>query len=200
MAVDAVHDALTTAAFLPSGGGRVRRSLVDALDVRSSHRVLELGCGTGQVTALLVESGAEVIAVDTLPEMLVGARQRAPGATLLLADALELDVGGAFDRVVLSFVLHGLDADARVRLLRRAREAAASDGQVGVLDWAQPSGRIKGQLWRRYLHTLEPSPTVPQVLDGVLADEVRAAGLRVSDRRPIAGGRAEILLLDRFGS
>src|SRR5687768_17204506 len=95
------YDALNTLIFLPSGGSRrLRKRLVDALEVGPGQRVLELGCGTGQVTAELLAAGAQVVAVDRLPAMLAGARQRAPRAVFIEGDALEAEVEGAYDRVV----------------------------------------------------------------------------------------------------
>jgi ubiquinone/menaquinone biosynthesis C-methylase UbiE len=199
MALATTYDAINAAIFLPSGGSqRLRQALVDALDVRSDHRVLELGCGTGQVTARLLAAGARVVAVDRLPAMLAAARRRAPGATFVEADldgdALEADVGGGYDRVVLSFVLHSFDTDGRTRLLARAAAALAPAGQIGVLDWALPAGRLRAAGWRRFVTALEPSPTARQVLEGALDRDIPSAGLRVDARRPAAGGRAQILL------
>lgn len=191
------YDAINTAIFLPSGGsGRLRQSLVEALDVREGQRILELGCGTGQVTARLLAAGAEVVAVDALHEMLDRARQRAPGATLVEGDAIKADIGTGYDRVVLSFVLHNFDAEGRVRLLRRAAVALAPAGRIGILDWAQPSGRVRARLWRRFLTALEPSPAVPQLLDGALDADIPAADLEIRAHRRAAGGRTQILLLD----
>lgn len=197
MVLAAVYDALNTAIFLPSGGSRrVRQSLVDALGVRPGHRVVELGCGTGQVTARLLAAGAEVVAVDALSAMLVGARRRAAAATFVEGDAIEADVGGGYDRAVLSFVLHNFDPDGRVRLLRRMATAITTGGRIGVLDWMLPPGRIRGALWRRFLRVLE-EPTAQQLLDGALDSEIPAAGLRIEDRRRVAGGRAQILVVTR---
>jgi ubiquinone/menaquinone biosynthesis C-methylase UbiE len=196
MALATRYDAINTALFLPSGGSRrLRQRLVDALEVRCGQRVLELGCGTGQVTARLVAAGAEVVAVDALPDMLAGARRRAPAATLVQGDVIDADVGGGYDRVVVSFVLHNFDAEGRVRLLRRAADALAPGGRIGVLDWALPHGFARGALWRRFLAALEPSPTVTELLDGALDADVPAAGFQVLHRRPAAGGRAQILVL-----
>ncbi len=190
---------LNTIIFLPSGGsGVVRESLVKALDVRTGHRVLELGCGTGQVTASLLAAGAHVVAVDRLPAMLDRARTRASGAAFIEGDAIAADVGGGYDRAVLSFVLHNYDSEGRMQLLRRAAAALVPGGLIGVLEWAVPSGRARAALWRRFLEMLEPaSERVQQVLNGALDAEIVQGDLRVADRRRIAGGRAQILLLRR---
>lgn len=196
MTLGTLYDAINTAIFLPSGGSRrLRRLLVEALDVRPGHRVLELGCGTGLLTAPLLAAGAEVTALDALPAMLEAARRRAPGARFLRGDAIRTDVGGGYDRVALSFLLHNFDSGDRRRLLRRARAALSGGGRVGILEWALPAGSIRKTLWRRFLRALEPSPSVLEILDGVLEHEAPAAGLRVVERRWVAGGRAQILVL-----
>jgi ubiquinone/menaquinone biosynthesis C-methylase UbiE len=198
MTLAAYYDMVNAALFWPFGGSRrLRQRLVDALDVRAGQRVLDLGCGTGQVTARLLAAGASVVAVDALPEMLAGARRRAPGNALVQGDVLEADVGGGYDRVVLSFVLHNFDGDGRVQLLRRAVTALVPGGRVGVLEWALPHGRLRTHLWRRVLAALEPSPTVAELLDGALDTDIAIAGLHVLRHEFAAGGRTRILILAR---
>ena len=191
------YDLLNALLFLPAGGSRrVRRQLVEALGLRPGRRVLELGCGTGQVTAALVDRGVQVTAVDALPEMLEATRRRAPAARVLGGDVTEIDLGPEVDHVVISFVLHNLDSADRSRLLARAASVLAPGGSIGVLDWAPPSeGRI-GSLWRRCLLGFEPSPNVAELLDGHLERDVEAAGLTVSLRRRVANRRAEVLVLE----
>lgn len=172
----------------------MRQHLVDALEVTAGHRVLELGCGTGQVTALLVAAGADVVAVDALPGMLDGARRRAPGATFIQGDVFDVEIADRFDRVVLAFVPHNFDAHGRVDALRRSASVLAPGGRVGILDWATPPGRTKSSLWRRCLTRLEPSSNVSAVLDGTLGDELCEADLDVREHRSVAGGRAQVLI------
>lgn len=174
-------------------------SACEALDVRPGHRVLELGCGTGQVTARLVAAGAEVVAVDALPAMLVSTRRRAPSATFVEGDANDAEVGANHDHVVLSFVLHNFDAEVRTRLLRRAASALAPSGRIGVLDWALPRGRLRGVLWRRFLRALEPSPTVRELLHGALdrASSRLAHGSKHASESPAAERRSSLILRPR---
>jgi SAM-dependent methyltransferase len=64
--------------------------------------VLDAGCGTGRVGAELVRHGIEVTGVDVDASMLATARRRAPEVTWVEADLTELDLGRAFDVVVMA--------------------------------------------------------------------------------------------------
>lgn len=191
------YDVLNTVLFATSGGSRrVRQQLLDALGVKRGQRILELGCGTGQVTELLVAAGAEVTAVDALPAMLVGARRRAPAATFIEGDVLTAEVGGGFDAMVLSFLLHNFDARGRTAVLVRSRDALRTGGRVGILDWALPVGRWRAELWRKALAHIEPSPAVGDIVEGALFDGLADAGLRLRSVRSVAGGRAQVLIAE----
>jgi ubiquinone/menaquinone biosynthesis C-methylase UbiE len=199
MRLSTIYDLINAAIFLPWGGSRrTRRELVRGLRIWPGEHVLDLGCGTGLVTAQLVHEGAVVTGIDRLPGMLEGARRRSPQATLIEADVLDgsVDDGAPFDAVTLSFVLHNFDPSGRVTLLQRAASGlAGGSGRVGLLEWAEPTGRLRGRTWRWFLARLEPSPSVPQILDGALDAEVADAGLQVVDRRDLCGGRVQLLVL-----
>ena len=193
MSIPGRYDAVNAAIFV-GGSRRLRRELVGCLGVAPAHRVLELGCGSGQVTEQLAATGADVTAVDALPEMLRRAAQRAPRATFIEADITSADLPGSFDRIVLSFVLHNFDTEGRRTVLAESAARLAGGGAVGILDWALPVGRLRARLWRLFLHRLEPSPAVGEILDGGLDADVRAADLVVTHRRRVASGRAQILV------
>lgn len=195
MGVARTYDLINHAIFLPSGGsGRLRQALVDTLAIQPGQRVLELGCGTGQVTARLVAAGAQVTAVDALAEMLTAARRRAPTASLIQGDALDIPIDGGYEWVVLSFVLHNFDAAGRQRLLSRSADLLCPGGRVAVLDWSCPGGRRHAQLWRRFLRVLEPSPTVLEVAEGALTDDLAAVELELLGERQASHGRCRILV------
>jgi ubiquinone/menaquinone biosynthesis C-methylase UbiE len=80
-------------------------------------RVLDLGCGTGDLTLALLDAGADVTAIDLSTGMLDLARRRVqrfrpaasqPRFELAAAERLPFD-DGAFDVVVGRFILHHLD-------------------------------------------------------------------------------------------
>ena len=151
------YDALNAVIWLPAGSGRLRSKFVDELQIAPRSRVLELGCGTGQVTKALVARGADVVAVDRSSTMLARARRRAPSADFLKGDVVDIDAGDGFAVVVLAFVLHELDDEtARVKALSRASEHLATEGQIAILDWALPRDGWQRRAWRRLIGMIEP--------------------------------------------
>src|SRR5712692_12124038 len=48
--------------------------LLPLLGPQSGERILDIGCGTGHLTAQIAESGAQVVGVDRSPEMVNAAR------------------------------------------------------------------------------------------------------------------------------
>lgn len=67
-------------------------------------KVLDVACGTGDMVCELQKQGCSVVGIDLSEEMLSIARQKAPAATCLIADAEQLPFeDGAFDAVTCAF-------------------------------------------------------------------------------------------------
>ncbi len=81
-------------------GARVRSSIERFLPEASS--ILELGCGTGSILAMLTGYPA-LTGIDRSPEMLAVASQKVPSARLLQGDIADFWVGERFDVVVCVF-------------------------------------------------------------------------------------------------
>jgi trans-aconitate methyltransferase len=80
--------------------------LVDMLDPRSGERILDLGCGTGRLTAEIAMRGAQVTGIDSSPEMIAQARGQFPGLRFEVADARRLHYHETFDAVFSNAALH----------------------------------------------------------------------------------------------
>jgi ubiquinone/menaquinone biosynthesis C-methylase UbiE len=187
-------DVLISTIFIPFGGIRKLRSdALDRIGVKPGTRVLELACGTGGITKLLLERGAEVTAIDGAEHMLVRARKRALGAKFAQSPLEDFEPTDRFDVVLFAFVLHELPKDLRVRVLNAGRRALMPEGTLAVLDHAAPRSGSVGRAWRRFLLRLEPT-TVRDCIEAGYDAELEAAGLEVTERHSLAGGTAALTL------
>ncbi len=78
----------------------LRDWLRTAVGIQPGLPVLELGAGTGKFTPLLLDTGAQVLAVDPVPQMLDRLREQVPAATALLGTAEAVPLPAASVAVV----------------------------------------------------------------------------------------------------
>ncbi|MEU4920345.1 class I SAM-dependent methyltransferase [Streptomyces parvus] len=82
-------------------------ALLDTAEVGPGTRVLDVGCGTGTVSAAAVARGASVYAADADPGMVAATRRAVPGITPHIARLPELpDADDPFDAGAGNFVLN----------------------------------------------------------------------------------------------
>jgi ubiquinone/menaquinone biosynthesis C-methylase UbiE len=123
------------------GARRVHRLLLAGADLRRGLRVLEIGCGTGNLVVLAGRRhpGLRLRGLDPDPAALARAERKARRAGVPLeltrgyADRLPYPDGG-FDRVLSSYMLHHLAPDERVAALREAGRVLAPGGSLHVVD------------------------------------------------------------------
>jgi trans-aconitate 2-methyltransferase len=111
-------------------------SLVELLAPATGERVLDLGCGPGQLTSKIAEHGATVVGLDSSPEMIGQARQNFPKLHFVLQSATSMEFEDEFDAVFSNAALHWiLDAQAvargMYRALRRGGRLVAEFGGIG---------------------------------------------------------------------
>ena len=139
-----------------------------AILARPDARVLDLCCGTGDMTFALrrrAHAAAQIAGADFSHAMLQRAGGKSRGTSLrwVEADALRLPFGdGRFDLLTSAFGFRNLaDYDAGLREIVRVLKAG---GECGILDFGEPRG-VMGKVYRVYFkHVL---PAVGSVISGV---------------------------------
>jgi trans-aconitate methyltransferase len=89
--------------------------LLDWLKPQPGETIVDLGCGTGELTARIVDAGASVIGLDADADMIEAARERLGNAAeLRVADAHDFTVDTPVDAVVSNAALHWMPAPVEV--------------------------------------------------------------------------------------
>lgn len=82
------------------------QDVLKLLAPQAGERILDIGCGTGQLTADIAESRADVLGVDYSADMIATARKNFPELRLEVAEASCLPFTNEFDAVFSNAVLH----------------------------------------------------------------------------------------------
>lgn len=151
------------------GAEAVKRTLLKQAALRSEHRVLDVGCGTGTLAALIKQEYgvSAVTGLDPDPKALArAARKAARGGVSVRFDrgyADELPYPDAsFDRVFSSFMFHHLRSEDRARALGEARRVLAPGGSLHLVDVLRLETDVGGW-WSRMVrsnpHLQDNSPS-----------------------------------------
>jgi trans-aconitate methyltransferase len=95
--------------------------LLQLLNPKARERILDLGCGTGQLTEKIALSGAEVMGIDNVSAMIEKARQNYPQLQFDLADGRNFQVEKPLDAVFSNAALHWIQQpNAVIRCIHQA--------------------------------------------------------------------------------
>ncbi|MBI3802703.1 MAG: methyltransferase domain-containing protein [Nitrospirae bacterium] len=173
--------------------------LIDLLAPQPEERILDIGCGTGHLTARIAALGAEMVGIDASAEMIAQARKSYPALRLEVQDAREFRFSEPFDAVFSNAALHWIKAPERViaciaRALKPGGRFVAELGGKGNIE------RIVGAM--REAFKAAGSPLKEEMIPwyfpsiGEYATLLEKNGLEVTDASlferptPLEGGEA----------
>ncbi len=113
--------------------------LVTLLAPQPGEKILDLGCGTGQLTAKLAETGAMVMGIDNSPDMITQARENYPQLEFLVANGADFSLDKSFDAIFSNAALHWMKPPEAViacisRALKPGGRFVAEFGGKGNVD------------------------------------------------------------------
>jgi len=134
---------------------RWRRAAIAAVGVGPNDRVLDLACGTGDLTELAEQRGAQVIGVDFAGAMLRSARRRGITADLVQADGARLPLGDACATVAVSgFALRNFVSLPAI--FRELARVLVPGGRVALIDVDRPTTPLVRQGHAFYFDRIVP--------------------------------------------
>lgn len=92
---------------------KLAAGLLELLDAKPGERILDIGCGTGHLSAQIAATGALVTGIDRSPEMIEQARSAHPAITFEVVDAREMKFAQPFDAAFSNATLHWITEPER---------------------------------------------------------------------------------------
>jgi ubiquinone/menaquinone biosynthesis C-methylase UbiE len=164
------HDYLPAAgrdAFLPFydpltallGVSELHRTLIEQAGLADGQRVLEIGCGTGNLTlrAKRAHPGVDLVGSDPDPRALANAERKARGL-----DGIRFERGYAqrlpypdagFDRVLSALMLHHLDDASKAEATAEVRRVLRPGGSLHLVDFSGHAHGLHGYLAGRMMRS-----------------------------------------------
>jgi demethylmenaquinone methyltransferase/2-methoxy-6-polyprenyl-1,4-benzoquinol methylase len=192
---------------------RWRRRAVRAVTIAAEDTVVDLACGTGDLSELAVTRGACVVGIDFSANMLAEARRRRIGAAFIQADISTLPLPTAWATVVISgFALRNLVSIPA--MLAEAARVLKPAGRLALLEVDTPTNKLL-----QWGHSIYFQRLVP-LLGALLSDApayaylphsisylpegstlqrlIEAAGFRQVVKHQLCGGVAQLLTAIRM--
>jgi SAM-dependent methyltransferase len=105
--------------------------LAAELGLSPASRVVDLAAGTGKLTRLLVEGGAEVVAIEPVRAMRLALERAVPGVAVLDGTAESIPLAdGSVDAVAVAQAFHWFDAEAAIEEIHRVLRPG---GRLGLI-------------------------------------------------------------------
>jgi ubiquinone/menaquinone biosynthesis C-methylase UbiE len=127
-----------------------KRLLMAQASVHGTHRVLDVGCGSGTLLIWLKQAtpAASVTGIDADAKILVRARQKARQARTEIAFDQGLAFAlpyadGTYDRVVSSLLFHHLQPEDKRATLREIHRVLVPGGELHVADFGRPNRLLR---------------------------------------------------------
>jgi ubiquinone/menaquinone biosynthesis C-methylase UbiE len=120
------------------------KRVVDMMDINPGQSILDLGSGTGKNDCLMIAKvgcHGKVVGLDISDEMLSRAREHCRKYSNVTFEKQRIELllpyKNSFDKVFISFVLHGFEDDQKAEIIHNAYQALKPRGAFYILDYSE---------------------------------------------------------------
>jgi demethylmenaquinone methyltransferase/2-methoxy-6-polyprenyl-1,4-benzoquinol methylase len=189
-----LYDGISRLSALSVGGeGRFRRLALEGLRIESETTVLDLCCGSGQTTQVLVERSRHVTGLDASPFSIKRAQQNVPQAEYVEAFAEAMPFAdNRFDLVHTSVAMHEMKPEQLQAILSEVHRVLKPGGSFALVDFHQPTNPLFIPGVAIFLWLFE-TETAWQLLKTDLVGILTAIGFQVTKQTFHAGGSLQVI-------
>lgn len=189
-----LYDGISRLAALNVGGeDKFRQLALQNLDITDDSQVLDLCCGSGQTTRMLVTRSAHVTGLDASPLSIERAEQNVPQAKFVKgwAEAMPFE-DHQFDIVHTSVALHEMRPVQLWRILQEVYRVLKPGGVFVLVDFHAPFNSIYRLGLECFLILFE-TETAWQFIKTDLLNLLARVGFETADRTLYAGGSLQTI-------
>lgn len=189
-----LYDGISRLAALSVGGeGRFRRLPLAGLNLTPEMQVLDLCCGSGQATRVLVERSRHVTGLDASPFSIQRAKRNVPQAEYVEAFAEAMPFADAqFDLVHTSAALHEMEPRQLRAILSEVYRVLRPGGHFALADFHAPTNPIFIPGLYLFLLLFE-TDTSWRLLETDLPQTLQEAGFQAIQQTLHAGGSLQVV-------
>ncbi len=194
-----LYDPLIRAlAFFLGGERKIRRRVLNLLNLKAGDKVLDAACGTG-TSALIMEEiiggDGEIVGIDLSPKMVEIAKSKVKSANISFLNTNSEDIqypDNYFDKAHISLALHEMIHEGRVNTLREMHRVLKPTGIFVAADFGSPGGLFARFLFKILM--LVETDTARDMVERGLLNEIKDAGFIVEEVIILLGGIAQIIV------
>ncbi len=131
------------AAVIVGGEAKFRQLALQNLKLQSDTQILDLCCGSGQVTRFLVDFSENVIGLDASPLSIQRCQKNVPNATYIKAFAEDMPfTDNLFDVVHTSAALHEMQPEQLRKIITEVYRVLKPGGVFTLIDFHPPTNPL----------------------------------------------------------
>lgn len=194
-----LYDAISQTAALSVGGEqRFRQLAVEGLSLEPTTKILDLCCGSGQATQILVQFSQNVVGLDASPRSIQRAQHNVPQADYVEAFAEQMPFGdNEFDLVHTSAAMHEMNPTQLRQILSEVYRVLKPGGIFTLVDFHRPTNLLFWPGLALFLWLFE-TETAWELINTDLMNVLAEVGFRLSDApnsqpKLYAGGSLQVI-------